>query len=81
MVCLPLEYLPGWLFGISTSRVKNDVHRHKIIHYRRECFRALSAAFHAELMLPVHLVKRVQHMVQARHLAQATGWVVMTCPR
>ncbi len=80
MAALPLEYLHGWLFGIGATQVKEE-YREKITLYRRECFRALSAAFQAELMLPVHLVKRVQHTVQARRLAQATGWIVMTCPR
>ena len=80
MVALPLEYLHGWLFGIGATQVKEE-YREKITLYRRECFRALSAAFQAELMLPVHLIKRVQQMVQARHLAQATGWIVMISPR
>ncbi len=50
-LCLPLEYLHGWLFGIGATQVKEE-YREKITLYRRECFRALSAAFQAELMLP-----------------------------
>ena len=46
VVCLPLEYLPGWLFGISTSRVRPDLQA-KITQYRRECFRVLWQAFQA----------------------------------
>ena len=44
---LPLEYIPGWLFGINANRVKPDL-RDKIIRYQRECFRVLSLAFQAE---------------------------------
>jgi len=51
MVALPLEYLHGWLFGISASQVKEEF-RDKITLYRRECFQALSTAFQADLALP-----------------------------
>ncbi|NJK81771.1 MAG: hypothetical protein HC876_18410 [Chloroflexaceae bacterium] len=51
MAALPLEYLHGWLFGMSESQVKEE-YREKITLYRRECFRALSAAFQADRALP-----------------------------
>jgi hypothetical protein len=51
MLALPLEYLHGWLFGISASQVKEEF-RDKITLYRRECFQALSTAFQADLALP-----------------------------
>ena len=44
MFCLPLKYIPGWLFGISASRVRAEL-REKIIRYQRECFDVLSEAF------------------------------------
>ena len=44
MLCLPLEILPGWLFGVDTSRVRPEL-REKITRYRRECFRVLWRAF------------------------------------
>jgi hypothetical protein len=34
MLCLPLDYIPGWLFGIQTGRVKEEI-RPKLIRYRR----------------------------------------------
>lgn len=43
-VCLPLDVLPGWLFGITTSRVKPDLQA-KIRRYREECFRVLWETF------------------------------------
>jgi len=51
MAALPLEYLHGWLFGVSASQVKEE-HREKITLYRRECFQVLSAAFSSDLLLP-----------------------------
>jgi len=45
-VCLPLEYLNGWLFGIDANRVRAEV-RDKVIEYQRECYRVLFEHFHA----------------------------------
>lgn len=44
MICLPLDYLNGWLFGISAIRVKEDI-RENLIRYQRECYRVLANAF------------------------------------
>jgi hypothetical protein len=44
MLCLPLDYLNGWLFGISASRVKEEI-RDNLIRYQRECYRVLADAF------------------------------------
>lgn len=49
MLCLPLDLLPGFLFGVSTARVKPEL-REKITRYRRECFRALWEAFKPEIL-------------------------------
>lgn len=47
MLCLPLELLPGWLFGIDASRVKPEL-KDKIVRYQRECFRVLWQAFQTD---------------------------------
>jgi hypothetical protein len=47
IVCLPLEYLPGWLFSINVTRVRPEL-QEKITQYRRECFKVLWRAFQAE---------------------------------
>lgn len=44
VICLQLEMLPGWLFGIDAKRVKPEL-RTKIEQYRRECFKVLWQAF------------------------------------
>jgi len=45
MLCLPLDYLNGWLFGISVNRVKDDDIRNKLIRYQKECYRVLAREF------------------------------------
>ena len=44
MLCLPLKFIPGWLFGINASRVKPELREH-IIRYQRECYDVLAEAF------------------------------------
>jgi hypothetical protein len=44
MLCIPLEYLNGWLFGINANRVKDEI-KEKLIVYQRECYKVLAAAF------------------------------------
>ncbi len=48
-LCLPLDVIPGWLFGIQTSRVRDDI-RPKLIRYQRKCFRVLWDAFKADVL-------------------------------
>ncbi|MDG6310295.1 phage antirepressor N-terminal domain-containing protein [Glaesserella parasuis] len=40
MVCLPIEYLNGWLFGIDIKRCKPEI-RETLIKYKKECYQAL----------------------------------------
>ena len=47
-LCLPLDVIPGWLFGIQTSRVRDDI-RPKLTRYQRECFRVLWDTFKADV--------------------------------
>ena len=44
MLCLPLEFINGWLFGINASRVKEEI-RENLIRYQRECYKVLARAF------------------------------------
>lgn len=44
MLCLPLDYLNGWLFGINANRVKDEI-RDKLIRYQKECYRVLAREF------------------------------------
>lgn len=44
MVCLSLEFLNGFLFGINATRVKEEI-QEKLIQYQRECYLVLADAF------------------------------------
>lgn len=46
MICLPLNYLNGWLFGINAKRVKESV-KDQLIRYQRDCYDVLFEAFQA----------------------------------
>ena len=43
-LCLPLDYLSGWLFGINATRVNPEA-KDRLIRYQRECYKVLSEAF------------------------------------
>lgn len=40
MKCLPLEFVFGWIFSISTKNVKEEI-RESLIEYKRICHKAL----------------------------------------
>ena len=42
-LCLPLDYLNGWLFGINAARVKEEL-RTRLIQYQKECYQVLANA-------------------------------------
>lgn len=47
MVCLPLEFIFGWLFTINPKNVKEEA-REAVSKYRIECYRALYKHFSAQ---------------------------------
>jgi hypothetical protein len=51
MLCLPLDLIPGWLFGVTVSKVRPEL-QEKILRYQRECFRVLWAAFKTDILPP-----------------------------
>lgn len=46
-VCLPLDLIPGFLFGIDDRRVKDDC-RDVVLRYKRDCYRVLYEHFFGE---------------------------------
>jgi hypothetical protein len=44
MLCLPLDLVNGFLFGINANRVKQEL-RSRLIQYQGECYRVLADAF------------------------------------
>ncbi|RZS57140.1 phage antirepressor N-terminal domain-containing protein [Sphaerotilus mobilis] len=67
-LCLPLDYLNGWLFGISAARVRPELREH-LIAYQREFFAALAAHFNASG--PSHVSSQLGASLQQRALATA----------
>jgi hypothetical protein len=50
LLCLPLESLPGWLFGLTPGKTVTDELKAKIRRYRAECFRVLWEAFKSDIL-------------------------------
>lgn len=65
MFSLPLEYLPGFLFGINASRVKPEL-KEKVIRYQRECFRILWQAFQSRAVTPDVIPQLVADQAETR---------------
>ena len=72
MTCLPLEFLNGWLFGISASRVKDEI-RDRLITYQRECYHVLAEAFQAPTDLSPEAADSVAALRQIRSNALAVA--------
>lgn len=73
MLCLELEYLPGWLFGMNVSRVKPEI-APKLMRYREECFKVLWHAFQMDLPhTPSPVPASSTALTQVRDLALAVA--------
>lgn len=68
MICLPLDYLNGFLFGLNASRVKKEV-RDRLVLYQLECYQILARAF-VERPLPVDS-PTVASLTQIKEMARA----------
>jgi hypothetical protein len=44
-LCLPLDYLNGWLFKINSGRIRDPSLREKVQTFQRECYRVLNRHF------------------------------------
>lgn len=55
VLCLPLDFLNGFLFSIQVNRIKPELQA-KVLIYQRECYRVLASAFIEEQSLPVSTV-------------------------
>ncbi|MCA9944755.1 MAG: ORF6C domain-containing protein [Ardenticatenaceae bacterium] len=74
MLCLPLDYLNGFLFGISANRVKDDL-RDRVLLYQERCYRVLHEAFQEGRLTAVtefeELLSSDTPAAQAYKMAQA----------
>jgi hypothetical protein len=67
MMCLPLDLLNGWLFGLNVSRVKEEL-RPRLLQYQRECYRVLADHFAAR---PMARTATSSGLVQVREMGLA----------
>ena len=76
MLCLPIDYLHGWMFGVNAFRILPSL-RERLVLYKRECYRALARAFGAtgEGAAPLAWVAALEERVAVLERAQRRGAV------
>lgn len=74
VLCLPLEFLNGWLFGISPTRVKPEL-KEKVIRYQRECYRILWQAFQ-DTSLPTESTRETSDAIIALEQIRDMGLAI-----
>ena len=72
MFSLPLELLPGWLFGVTPSKARPE-YREKLTQYRRDCFRVLWRAFQTEFAQQSPATTTPNPLMEVRGLALAVA--------
>lgn len=80
MLCLPLDLLPGWLFGIQPSRVREEI-RPKLARYRKQCFKVLWDAFKGDILPATDQALRPDRGLSPAEQALALAEAVVTLAR
>ncbi len=74
-LALPIEFLNGWLFGVSLGRIKDDVMKEKIKRYQKECYRVLYEAFRSDRPDTIEAVSEtMMRAMRDNALQQARIW-------
>lgn len=68
-LCLPIEYLNGWLFGVNVNRVKPEM-QEKVLQYQRDCYRVLWEAFNVQAPVTIQSTSALEQ-IRATALAVA----------
>lgn len=68
-LCLPIEYLNGWLFGVNVKRVKPELQK-KVLQYQRDYYRVLWEAFNTQAPVTVQNTSALEQ-IRATALAIA----------
>lgn len=76
MVCLPIEFLNGWLFGVDANRVNPEI-KAPLIQYKMQCYKVLHDYWHTGAAIDPHAnqdlpstVKDRNGLVKAAHITQ-----------
>ena len=72
MFSLPLELLPGWLFGVTPNKARPEF-REKLTQYRRDCFQVLWRAFQTEFAQQSPATTTPNPLIEVRGLALAVA--------
>lgn len=70
MACLPLDFVSGFLFGISAGRVRPEI-RERLVRYQRECYRVLAEAFTGPMPATGQGSETIATLVQVREMGRA----------
>lgn len=73
MLCLPIQYLNGWLFGVDTNRVKAEI-KETLITYKKECYQALFDYWHDGVAINPR-----RHTISVEQQAQISQAVARRC--
>ena len=79
-LCLPIEMIPGFLFGITASKVRPEL-QDKILRYRRECYRRLWDAFKHEILPATTELAPTQPAASGAQLAYELATAVQNLAR
>jgi hypothetical protein len=80
VICLPLDFLPGWMFGVSPNRVKPEL-KERITLYKRECYRRLWDAFKHEILPATTELAPAQPAASGAQLAYELATAVQNLAR
>ena len=76
MLCLPIDYLNGWVFGVDAKRVKPEI-KDTLIQYKKECYKVLHDYWHTGAAIDPRTnqdlpssVKDRNGLVKAAHITQ-----------
>jgi hypothetical protein len=70
ILCLPIEFLNGWLFGINAGRVKPE-QQEKVLQYQRDCYRVLWETFNPPPTQATEPIQPTMTLPQIREMGLA----------
>ncbi len=71
MVCIPQEFIYGWIFTINPKNVSENA-REKVVKYQLECYKALYAYFHGQTKRLQEFVNIERELMARRETLQAS---------